>query len=80
MHGIKAAKTPRRSARASCQGRYGYFVVGTGVVNTGGSSQSAKALLPGGRWQVGHGLTLNLGVRFDTEKQLAGMIRPVFPV
>ncbi len=52
-----------------CGGRYGYFVVGTGVVNTGGSQQSAQALYFQDQWNVGHGLTLNLGVRFDEETQ-----------
>ncbi len=55
--------------KSACQGRYGYFVVGTGVVNTGGSSQTAKAIYIQDAWQVGHGLTLNIGVRFDNEVQ-----------
>ena len=66
---IKAANLAAISARSACQGRYGYFVVGTGVVNTGGSSQTAKAIYFQDAWQVGHGLTLNLGVRFDNEVQ-----------
>jgi outer membrane receptor protein involved in Fe transport len=52
-----------------CGGRYGYFVVGTNVINTGGSQQSAQALYFQDQWSVGHGLTLNLGVRFDEETQ-----------
>ncbi len=52
-----------------CQGRYGYFVVGNGVVNTGSSSQTAHALYFQDNWTVGHGLTLNLGIRFDKETQ-----------
>ena len=52
-----------------CQGQYGYFVVGTGVVNTGTDNQSAHALYLQDAWTVGHGLTLNLGVRFDQERQ-----------
>jgi hypothetical protein len=55
--------------KSVCQGRYGYFVVGTGVVNTGGSSQTAKAIYIQDAWQVGHGLTLNIGVRLDNEVQ-----------
>ena len=51
-----------------CEGRYGYFTVGTGVVNTGGTSQYANALYFQDAWQVGHGLTLNIGVRFDKER------------
>jgi outer membrane receptor protein involved in Fe transport len=57
------------AANALCQGRYGYFVVGTGVVNTGSDHQSAHALYIQDNWTVGRGLTLNLGVRFDQEKQ-----------
>jgi outer membrane receptor protein involved in Fe transport len=52
-----------------CQGRYGYFIVGNGVVNTGTSSQTAHALYIQDQWTVGHGLTLNIGVRFDKETQ-----------
>jgi hypothetical protein len=55
--------------QATCQGRYGYFVVGTTVTNTGGTEQFAHALYIQDAWQVGHGLTLNLGVRFDQERQ-----------
>lgn len=50
-----------------CSGQYGYFVVGTGVINTGGATQTANALYFQDAWQVGHGLSLNLGVRLDQE-------------
>ncbi|MBI2687454.1 MAG: TonB-dependent receptor [Acidobacteria bacterium] len=53
----------------ACQGRYGYFIVGTGVTNTGGTAQYAHALYFQDAWNVGHGLTLNLGIRFDKERQ-----------
>lgn len=52
-----------------CEGRYGYFVVGTTVTNTGGTSQTANAFYFQDSWNVGRGLTLNLGVRFDQENQ-----------
>jgi outer membrane receptor protein involved in Fe transport len=52
-----------------CQGRYGYFTIGNNVVNTGGSQQTAQALYFQDAWNVGHGLTLNLGLRFDQETQ-----------
>ena len=71
-HGLRChqgVRTSRNFGKSACQGRYGYFVVGTGVVNTGGSSQTAKAIYFQDAWQVGHGLTLNLGVRFDNEMQ-----------
>ncbi|MGD0309754.1 MAG: TonB-dependent receptor [Acidobacteriota bacterium] len=57
------------AAAAGCQGRYGYFTIGNGVVNTGSSSQTAHALYIQDDWTVGKGLTLNLGVRFDKETQ-----------
>jgi hypothetical protein len=52
-----------------CEGKYGYFVVGTNVTNTGMDQQYAHALYFQDSWQVGRGLTLNLGVRFDQERQ-----------
>lgn len=52
-----------------CQGRYGYFTVGTTVTNTGGTSQYAHAMYLQDQWNVGHGLTLNVGVRLDQERQ-----------
>jgi len=66
-----AIKTANRTAygQSICQGRYGYFVVGTGVTNTGKDKQTAHALYIQDNWTVGHGLTLNLGIRFDQEKQ-----------
>jgi hypothetical protein len=55
--------------KSVCNGLYGYFVVGTTVTNTGGSSQTAKAIYVQDAWQVGRGLTLNLGLRMDNEIQ-----------
>src|ERR1039457_6718059 len=55
--------------QSACQGRYGYFVIGNGVVNTGADTQSAQAFYFQDSWQVGHGLTLNLGIRLDEETQ-----------
>ena len=63
------ARTRRLYGKSVCQGKYGYFIVGTGVVNTGADHQTAKAFYFQDAWQVGHGLTLNLGVRLDTENQ-----------
>lgn len=66
-----AIKAQNQAAYGSslCQGRYGYFTVGTGVVNNGSDKQYAHALYFQDAWSVGHGLTLNLGVRFDQERQ-----------
>jgi outer membrane receptor protein involved in Fe transport len=55
--------------QSACQGRFGYFVVGTNVTNTGSDQQSAQALYFQDSWQVGHHLTLNLGLRLDEETQ-----------
>ncbi len=66
---IAANKVNFGANGASCQGQFGYFVVGTGVTNTGGTQQTAKAIYLQDAWTVGHGLTLNLGVRFDQEVQ-----------
>lgn len=62
---IAANKTAYGSSL--CQGKYGYFVVGTGVTNTGGTQQTAQAIYIQDAWNVGHGLTLNIGLRFDKE-------------
>jgi hypothetical protein len=66
-----AIKTQNLSlyGKSLCQGKYGYFTVGTGVINTGADHQTAKALYFQDSWQVGHGLTINAGIRFDTELQ-----------
>ena len=67
---VMAANVTSFGAAANqCQGQFGYFVVGTGVTNTGGTEQTAKALYLQDAWNVGHGLTLNLGIRFDQEVQ-----------
>jgi hypothetical protein len=65
---IKAANLSN-FGKAPCQGRYGYFVVGTNVTNTGTDHQSAKALYFQDQWQVTKHLTLNVGIRLDTENQ-----------
>ncbi len=64
---INQNKTTYNSS--ACQGKVGYFIVGTNVVNTGGTKQYAHALYFQDAWNVGHGLTLNLGLRFDQERQ-----------
>ena len=53
---------------AFCGGQFGYFFTGSQQVsNTGTTSQTAHAIYVQDAWTVGHGLTLNLGVRFDKE-------------
>ena len=52
-----------------CQGQYGYFMVGgQTVTNHGKTTQHAHEFYIQDNWQVGHGLTLNLGVRFAQER------------
>ena len=54
--------------KSVCAGKYGYFFTGnTTTSNTGTTTQTAQALYLQDAWTVGRGLTLNLGVRFDTE-------------
>jgi hypothetical protein len=56
--------------KSVCQGQFGYFFTGSQQTsNTGGSSQSAQAWYIQDAWTVGHGLTLNLGLRLDEETQ-----------
>ena len=56
-----------------CGGQYGYFFVGSSTVSNGinpgtcCTTQTAQAVYAQDAWTVGRGLTLNLGVRFDTE-------------
>ena len=51
-----------------CAGRYGYFFTGTTTTSqSGGSTQTAQAWYIQDAWTVGHGLTLNLGLRLDQE-------------
>jgi hypothetical protein len=52
-----------------CQGKFGYFTIGTGVINTGSDSQTAQALYLQDQWTIGRHLTLNVGLRFDQETQ-----------
>ena len=56
-----------------CGGRYGYFFTGsTTVTNTGKVTATDQAYYLQDAWTVGKtGLTLNLGIRFDHEKNPA---------
>jgi hypothetical protein len=53
-----------------CQGLFGFFTVGNGVINTGGDKTYSNALYFQDSWQPSFikGLTLNLGIRFDEEE------------
>jgi len=62
------AQNQANFGKSFCGGQFGYFFVGSNTVsNTGGTTQTAQAIYVQDAWTVGHGLTLNLGIRFDTE-------------
>ncbi|HXH66048.1 MAG TPA: TonB-dependent receptor, partial [Candidatus Limnocylindrales bacterium] len=50
-----------------CQGNTGYFIIRDGVDSAGKVSSFNHSIYGQDSWTVGHGLTLNLGVRFDKE-------------
>ena len=68
QHGVRLDHRAEQCAirQPVCRGRYGYFTVGNGVVNTGGSQPDRPSLYFQDTWQVARHLTLNLGIRFDT--------------
>jgi len=68
--GIIAANATAYPATATpvCRGNYGYFTIHDGVDNSGIARGNNKAFYVQDGWTVGKtGLTLNVGVRFDTE-------------
>jgi len=52
---------------AGCAGSAGYFTVTDGVNTNGIASSYNHGIYGQDSWSVGHGLTLNLGVRFEKE-------------
>lgn len=54
-------------AAKPCSGTYGHFIVRDGVDTIGSVSSMNHTLYLQDAWTVGHGLTLNLGVRVDKE-------------
>jgi len=61
------------NAAGLCQGLYGYFYVGGNATSQTGSSKAVdQALYFQDSWSVGHsGLTINAGIRFDSESNPA---------
>jgi hypothetical protein len=55
------------SGAPSCAGTYGYFLVRDGVDTIGNVTSLNHSLYIQDAWTVGHGLTLNVGLRFDKE-------------
>jgi len=64
---IAANQANYGSGANQCQGNTGYFIVRDGVDAAGKVSSLNHGLYLQDSWTVGHGLTLNLGVRFDKE-------------
>jgi hypothetical protein len=52
---------------AGCRGNMGYYQIIDGVTDFGVASSLNHGLYVQDGWTLGHGLTLNLGVRFDKE-------------
>jgi hypothetical protein len=50
-----------------CAGFAGYFTIQDGITTIGNASSYNHGIYGQDSWTVGHGLTLNLGVRFDKE-------------
>jgi Carboxypeptidase regulatory-like domain/TonB dependent receptor len=66
--GVATCTTIKASNAAGvCAGEDGYFTVMDGVTTVGLASSYNHGIYGEDSWNVGHGLTLNLGVRFDKE-------------
>lgn len=50
-----------------CAGEFGYFTIRDGIITNGNVSSYNHGIYGQDSWTVGHGLTLNLGVRFEKE-------------
>ena len=61
------ACAPIVAANGVCAGTAGYFTVQDGINTNGIASSYNHGLYGQDSWSVGHGLTLNLGVRFEKE-------------
>ena len=53
--------------KTPCSGLNGYFTIRDGVVTNGNASSYNHGFYGQDSWSVGHGLTLNVGVRFEKE-------------
>jgi len=62
-YGLTAAQANAKG----CRGNAGYFLVHDGINTTGVATSYNHSIYAQDSWTVGHGLTLNLGVRFDKE-------------
>jgi outer membrane receptor protein involved in Fe transport len=50
-----------------CRGQWGYFTVSDGIDTAGQASSDNHGIYFQDSWTIGHGLTINPGVRFDKE-------------
>src|SRR6266436_2165801 len=55
------------TTNSNCAGYDGYFVIRDGIVTQGKAASYNHGIYFQDGWTVGHGLTLNAGVRFDKE-------------
>jgi hypothetical protein len=55
------------AGKPACSGTYGHFLIRDGVDTIGNVQSFNQSFYIQDGWTVGHGLTLNLGVRFDKE-------------
>ena len=68
LTGLDPADPNSLTRQWGCRGLYGYYVIRDGVNTVGDVSSYNHSLYIQDSWTVGHGVTLNLGVRFDSEK------------
>jgi Carboxypeptidase regulatory-like domain/TonB-dependent Receptor Plug Domain len=64
---VIAAANAAAGGASVCSGTAGYFTVRDGPTTIGAASSYNHGIYGQDSWSVGHGLTLNLGVRFDKE-------------
>src|SRR4029077_15934509 len=59
--------TPAQATSAGCRGNAGYFLIQDGIITAGKADSYNHGIYVQDSWTVGHGLTLNLGLRCDKE-------------
>jgi Carboxypeptidase regulatory-like domain/TonB-dependent Receptor Plug Domain len=62
-----AAQNAAAGGKSVCAGTSGYFTIQDGITTIGNASSYNHGIYGQDSWTVGHGLTLNLGIRFDKE-------------
>ena len=71
------ANFPGNPLANSCRGNFGTVNIREGDETLGQASSSTHGLYVQDNWTVGHGVTLNLGIRFD--KESVPTFKPGFP-